>query len=320
MSKETSVKRLDIQVKENNIQARIKDIVDSLCEPKSYKAVYHRAKHNAPMPSIERLGEVVDLLKSVIFPGYFGNSDVKPETMSYYLGAAIDRVFLLLFEQIKRGFCFFCSVDETVCEDCDRRARNITARFLDKLSVLRYVLSTDVIAAYEGDPAAKSFGEAIFCYPSITALANYRIAHELYSLEVPLIPRIITEMAHSKTGIDIHPGAQIGERFFIDHGTGVVIGETCIIGRNVRLYQGVTLGAKSFPLDADGNPIKGIARHPIVEDDVIIYSGATILGRVIIGKGSEIGGNVWITHDVPPGTRVLQGKSEEFYYDNGSGI
>jgi serine O-acetyltransferase len=272
------------------------------------------------MPSTERLGEIVDLLKSVIFPGYFGNSDVKPETMSYYLGAAIDRVFLLLFEQIKRGFCFFCSEDESVCEDCDRRARNITGKFLDKLSDLRYVLSTDVIAAYEGDPAAKSFGETIFCYPSITALANYRIAHELYSLEVPLIPRIITEMAHSRTGIDIHPGAQIGERFFIDHGTGVVIGETCIIGRNVRLYQGVTLGAKSFPLDSDGNPIKGIARHPIVEDDVIIYSGATILGRVIIGKGSEIGGNVWITHDVPPGTRVLQGKSEEFYYDNGSGI
>ncbi len=314
------MKRLDIQVKENNIQARIKDIVDSLCEPKSYKTVYHRSNHNAPMPSTERLGEIVDLLKSVIFPGYFGNSDVKPETMSYYLGAAIDRAFLLLFEQIKRGFCFFCSEDESVCEDCDRRARNITAKFLDKLSDLRYVLSTDVIAAYEGDPAAKSYGEAIFCYPSITALANYRIAHELYSLEVPLIPRIITEMAHSKTGIDIHPGAQIGERFFIDHGTGVVIGETCIIGKNVRLYQGVTLGAKSFPLDAEGKPIKGIARHPIVEDDVIIYSGATILGRVIIGKGSEIGGNVWITHDVPAGTRVLQGKNEEFYYDNGSGI
>ena len=314
------MKRLDVQEKENNIQAKIKDIVDILCKPKSYKAVYHRANHSAPMPEIDQLGEIVDLLKSVIFPGYFGNSDVKPETMRYYLGAAMDRVFLLLYEQIKRGFCFFCSEDESVCEDCDRRARHITSQFLDRISDIRNVLATDVVAAYEGDPAAQSYGETIFCYPSITALANYRIAHELYNLNVPLIPRIITEMAHSKTGIDIHPGAQIGERFFIDHGTGVVIGETCIIGNNVRLYQGVTLGAKSFPLDDDGKPIKGIPRHPIVEDDVIIYSGATILGRVTIGKGSEIGGNVWITHDVPPGTRVLQGKAEEFFYDNGSGI
>jgi serine O-acetyltransferase len=161
-----------------------------------------------------------------------------------------------------------------------------------------------VQAAYLGDPAASSTDEAIFCYPGIMAVAYYRLAHELYTLGVPLIPRIITEHAHSLTGIDIHPGATIGERFFIDHGTGVVIGQTCIIGAKVRIYQGVTLGAKSFPLDEQGHPIKGIERHPIVEDEVVIYSGATILGRVTIGRGSVIGGNVWITRDIPPGSTL----------------
>jgi serine O-acetyltransferase len=196
----------------------------------------------------------------------------------------------------------------------------VTTLFIEKLPGIRHLLSTDVQAAYTGDPAAHSYGEAIFCYPSIFALANHRIAHELYRLDVPIIPRIITELAHSRTGIDIHPGAQIGEYFFIDHGTGVVIGETSVIKKNVRIYQGVTLGAKSFPLDENGNPIKGIPRHPVVEDDVIIYSGATILGRITIGRGAEIGGNVWITNDVAPGTRVHQEKAVETYFNNGSGI
>lgn len=169
-------------------------------------------------------------------------------------------------------------------------------------------MATDVEAAYYGDPAATCFGEIICCYPVIRAITNYRIAHELYKLNVPLIPRIITEMAHSETGIDIHPGAQIGHHFTIDHGTGVVIGATCIIGNNVKLYQGVTLGAKSFPLDEQGNPIKGIARHPILEDDVIVYSNATILGRITIGKGATIGGNIWVTESVPAGTRIVQRK------------
>ena len=161
-------------------------------------------------------------------------------------------------------------------------------------------------AAYNGDPAAKSRDEIICCYPVIKALVNYRVAHELLTMGVELIPRILTEMAHSETGIDIHPGAQIGDYFTIDHGTGVVIGETCIIGRNVKLYQGVTLGAKSFPLDEHGNPIKGIPRHPILEDDVIVYSNSTILGRITVGKGAIIGGNVWITQDVAPGARIVQ--------------
>ena len=181
-------------------------------------------------------------------------------------------------------------------------------------------MSTDVDAAYEGDPAANSGDEAILCYPGILAMTSYRLAHELYLLKVPLLPRIIAEHAHSITGIDIHPGATIDEKFFIDHGTGIVIGETCVIGRRVRIYQGVTLGAKSFPLDTDGNPVKGIPRHPIVEDDVIIYGGATILGRITIGKGSVIGGNVWLTHSVPAGSKVTQAKVREEAFSQGGGI
>ena len=179
-------------------------------------------------------------------------------------------------------------------------------------------MSLDAKAAFDGDPAAHSIAETIFCYPSIMAMTYHRVAHELYKLDVPIIPRIISEMAHSRTGIDIHPGAQIGEYFFIDHGTGTVIGETCIIGKNVRIYQGVTLGAKSFPLDENGNPVKKIPRHPIIEDNVVIYSGATVLGRVTIGEGSEIGGNVWITESVPPHSKVVQGKAPVSIITNGN--
>jgi serine O-acetyltransferase len=182
------------------------------------------------------------------------------------------------------------------------------------------MLASDVQAAYEGDPAATCPDEAIFCYPGVLAITNYRLAHELHLLEVPLLPRIITEHAHSITGVDIHPGATIGEHFFIDHATGVVIGETTEIGKRVRVYQGVTLGAKSFPLDEDGKPIKGIPRHPLVEDDVIIYGGATILGRVTIGKGSVIGGNVWLTRSIPPGSRITQARPHEEGFESGAGI
>ena len=305
-----------------NPEKTITDVIKELCIPQSYQSVYHRSNHDVPMPSVEALAEIVELVRSVIFPGYFGNSEIRPETMTYYIGSAVDRIFNLMSEQINRGYCFSCNENglPMVCEDCEKKSKNVTTLFIEKLPGIRHLLSTDVEAAYTGDPAAQSYGEAIFCYPSIFALTNHRIAHELYRLEVPIIPRIITELAHSRTGIDIHPGAQIGEYFFIDHGTGVVIGETSVIKKNVRIYQGVTLGAKSFPLDENGNPIKGIPRHPIVEDDVIIYSGATILGRIIIGKGAEIGGNVWITNDVAPGTRVHQEKAVGTYFDNGSGI
>ena len=182
--------------------------------------------------------------------------------------------------------------------------------FITFLPEMRHILSTDVTAMYNGDPAAQNKAEVILCYPAIRAICNYRIAHKLLELDVPLIPRIITEMAHSETGIDIHPGAVIGEYFAIDHGTGVVIGATSVIGNRVKLYQGVTLGARSFPLDENNNPIKGIARHPIIEDDVIIYSNATILGRITIGKGAVIGGNIWVTENVAPRERLVQAKAK----------
>ena len=249
-----------------------------------------------PIPSIDELNEVVLLLRSMFFPEYFGIKNAKP---------TLRTVEKKLRDQVLRGYCFFCDKQEKGCKKCSNKVKLVVNKFIGKLPHIKKLLSTDAVAAYEGDPAAKSISEAIFCYPSIQALTNHRIAHELNKLGVPLIPRIISEAAHSRTGIDIHPGAQIGERFFMDHGTGIVIGETTIIGRNVRLYQGVTLGAKSFPLDQHGHPIKDIARHPIVEDDVIIYSGATILGRITMGKGSTIGGNVWLTESIPAESMVM---------------
>ncbi len=225
-----------------------------------------------------------------------------------------------LEDQVRRGVAFGARHDYESCEHCAQMAQQVTKGFLAKVPAIRALVRSDVEAAYEGDPALKSRDEAIFAYPGIFAVTNQRIAHELHVLGVPLIPRIITEHAHALTGIDIHPGAAIGEKFFIDHGTGVVVGETAVIGNNVRLYQGVTLGAKSFPLDAQGNPMKGIPRHPIVEDDVVVYAGATILGRITIGKGSSVGGNVWLTSGVPPGTRVTQAEARDQRQSHGSGI
>jgi serine O-acetyltransferase len=270
-----------------------------------------------PLPSRDVVVDIVEALRSVLFPGYFGPSELTPDNAVFHMGSTLDRIWRDLRQQVKRGFCFACC--ERV-EECDARSELATRHFFARLPVVRRMLTTDVQAAYEGDPAATSPDEAIFCYPGVLAVTNYRLAHELYVLQVPLIPRMITEHAHSITGIDIHPGATIGEGFFIDHGSGVVIGETSVIGNRVRLYQGVTLGAKSFPLDENGNPIKGIDRHPIVEDDVIIYSEATILGRVRIGRGSVIGGNVWLTRDVPPHSVVTQLQAREELFESGSGI
>ena len=290
-------------------EQKLSDIIDKLCSENSYTSVYHAVKRsNIPMPSVEELAEAVELLKSVIFPGYFTNADVSISSMKYYTGSTLDRAMKILIEQIKRGYCFYGTL-EGECENCENTALNTAITFMNELPKIRELLAGDALAAFEGDPAAKKIGETIFCYPSITALLHHRIAHELYKLNVPLIPRIISERAHSLTGIDIHPGAAIGEKFFMDHGTGTVIGETTIIGNNVRIYQGVTLGAKSFPLDENGLPIKDIPRHPIVEDNVVIYAGATILGRITIGKNAEIGGNVWVTNDVAPGSKIVQQKS-----------
>ena len=281
----------------------LNDVIAKLSDREQIKTVAHELHENISLPSEDTLKKIVTLVRAIIFPGYFGNSAVNSNNLSYHIGISVEQLLNLLTEQIQAGLSF----DEQ--EDSSRKnAANKALSFIQGLPSLRELLTTDVIAAYNGDPAAKSFGEIIFCYPAIRAIGNYRIAHLLLQLGVPIIPRIITEMAHSETGIDIHPGATIGAYFTIDHGTGVVIGETSIIGKNVKLYQGVTLGAKSFPLDEKGLPIKGIPRHPVLEDDVIVYSNSSILGRITIGKGAVIGGNVWVETDVAPNTKILQKK------------
>jgi serine O-acetyltransferase len=234
-----------------------------------------RRFHIQAHPSRNVVIEAVEALRSVLFPGYFGRSELNNESIRYHVGSTLDHVRRTLQEQVQRGLCFVCEEDPDRCPTCNSHALEITREFLARLPAVRRLLATDVQAAYEGDPAATSPDETIFCYPGVRAITDYRLAHELHTLGVPLIPRIITEHAHSITSIDIHPGASIGQSFFIDHGTGVVIGETCIIGERVRIYQGVTLGARIFPLDEQGKPIKGTERHPIVEDEVVIYSGAT---------------------------------------------
>ena len=237
------------------------------------------------------------------------------------MGVYIDELFDLLSGEILAGLCFEChDQSEDKLSRHTIMSKEMALGFIDTLPEIRRRLANDVKSTYIGDPAALSFGEVIFCYPGIKAITNYRIAHRLYKLGVPLIPRYISEMAHSETGIDIHPEATIGEYFTIDHGTGVVIGSTCIIGDNVKIYQGVTLGAKSFELDEHGNPVKGVPRHPIVEDNVVIYAGATILGRITIGKNSIIGGNVWVTKNLPPDSKVVQSYPRENNFLDGAGI
>ena len=298
------------------------NVVEELCCQQSGESNWIlQGDRRTDLPSRNVLVDMVEDLRSVLFPGFFGTSELSAESMRYHLGSTLDRVLRILQVQVFRGLCFVCPQDTPDrCPDCEQRSIDITHTFLSKLPQIRALLATDVAAAFEGDPAVTNSGEAIFCYPGILAITNYRLAHELYLLDVPVIPRIITEHAHSLTGIDIHPGAKIGEKFFMDHGTGVVIGETCEIGDRVRIYQGVTLGAKSMPLDENGSPIKGIPRHPLVEDDVVIYSGATILGRVTIGRGSVIGGNVWLTRSVSANSRITQAQIRQDRYDDGGGI
>jgi serine O-acetyltransferase len=272
------------------------------------------------LPSRDAVIECVEGIRRVLFPGYFADTDLHERSLHYYVGANLDRVLHELEKQITRAVAFAERHDFATCAHCREVAEAATQKLLGRLPEVQRLLYSDVEAAFEGDPALRIKEEAIFSYPGVFAVTEQRIAHELYLLGVPLIPRIITEHAHSLTGIDIHPGATIGEKFFIDHGTGVVVGETARIGSNCRMYAGVTLGAKSFPLDEKGNPIKGIDRHPVLEDDVVVYSGATILGRVVIGKGSSIGGNVWLTHGVPPGSRITQAETRELRLEHGGGI
>ncbi|MGH9941999.1 MAG: serine acetyltransferase [Pyrinomonadaceae bacterium] len=261
-----------------------------------------------PLPSHAEVIRVLVSLHELLFPGYIGAQGLTGEDLRRHVEARMVWLNETLAEQISRAFNHGQS-PAAPCEDMTSCAAVIAADFLARLPALRETLAADVVAAYEGDPAATGFDEIIFSYPGLYAVMVYRVAHALYRLGVPLIPRIMTEHAHQRTGIDIHPATQIGARFFIDHGTGVVIGGTAVIGRNIKLYQGVTLGAFSFDKDAHGRLVRDTKRHPTIEDDVVIYAGATILGgQTVIGRGSVIGGNVWLTHSVPPGTHVLQEK------------
>ncbi|MEI6555413.1 MAG: serine O-acetyltransferase EpsC [Paludibacter sp.] len=284
------------------------ETIDKLSIPEGFREVCHECGTKDSMPSVDILKEFVLIARSILFPGYFGDPEVNEHTMRCHIENNINHLNSILRQQIKAGICFSFNGESHDMKKVEEEAIDKTNIFLTLLPEIRDKLHTDVVAAYNGDPAAKSFGEVIFCYPSIRAISNYRMAHALLKLDVPLIPRIITEMAHSETGIDIHPGATIGDYFTIDHGTGVVIGETATIGNNVKMYQGVTLGAKSFPLDEDGNPIKGIPRHPHIGNNVIIYSNSTILGTITVGDGAVIGGNLWVDSDVPAGAKLAQKK------------
>lgn len=288
----------------SDARSRLPAVAEAIIESCAEAACYTHIDYE-PIPSREKVVEVIERLRALLFPGYFSREKIDPVTLRYTLGRAVTEAYDLLSEQICHGIRHDCQRYGQACSDCEQRGREIAFELLCALPELRRRLAADVRATYEGDPAAHSHDEIIFSYPGIYALSVYRVAHRLLELGVPLLPRIMTEYAHSVTGIDIHPGAEIGESFVIDHGTGIVIGETTRIGDRVRIYQGVTLGALSLPRDA-GERFRGRKRHPTIEDDVIIYSGATILGgETVIGARSVIGGNVWLTASVPPDTMVV---------------
>ena len=275
-------------------------------------------------PNVNRIKEMMSLIRSIFFPDFFGDAEISAYTQESHMEVYLERLYSLLNEQIHRSLCFPFgrgTAHEKAAPPAHNeglRPNNIAVAFIERLPEIKRMLATDIKAVHDSDPAATNYGEVIFCYPAIQAMVHYRVAHELLLMKVPLLPRIITELAHSTTGIDIHPGARIGEYFSIDHGTGVVIGETCVIGHHVRLYQGVTLGAKGFTFDHEGLPLNE-PRHPIIEDHVVIYSNSTILGRITIGHHSVIGGNIWQVYSVPPYSRIVQKKATSSFTD-GLGI
>jgi serine O-acetyltransferase len=276
------------------------NIIKSCYDKESYTHIDYE-----PIPSEGYVVDIINKLREILFPGYFTREKIDPVNLKYYIGQAVSVLFDMLSEQIAHSIRHDCFRYDLPCTECEEQGQKFALSLLESIPSIRKKLATDVQATYIGDPAAKSHDEIIFSYPGVFAITVYRVAHKLFEFKVPLLPRIMTEYAHSLTGIDIHPGANIGESFCIDHGTGVVIGETTVIGKNVRIYQGVTLGAISLPKDA-GEQLKDKKRHPTIEDDVIIYSGATILGGdTVIGARSLIGGNVWITKTVPPDTKVI---------------
>jgi serine O-acetyltransferase len=262
-------------------------------------------------PSRDALAAIVGQLKGVLFPMRLGPPDLRQESEDFHVAHSLDSALHALLRQVQIELRYSAALQQRTDADIVSQSVEATRSFGAALPNIRMQIDSDVLAAYQGDPAARSVDEVLLCYPGVLAMIHYRLAHHLYGLGLPLLARIISELAHAATGIDIHPGAKIGAGFFIDHGTGVVIGETAVIGQRVRLYQAVTLGAKRFPTNADGTLQKGLPRHPIVEDDVVIYAGATVLGRITLGKGAIIGGNVWLTHDVAPGARVAQAASRD---------
>ena len=287
----------------------IEQIAASLSEVRSeWREAQKRSREpgGREFPSRDALAQVVEQLKGALFPMRLGPYDLRQESEDFYVAHTLDTALHALLAQIILELKYSARHDMQQTDAVQEQALKVTQAFALALPQIRRLLDSDVLAAYRGDPAARSVDEVLLCYPGVLAMIHHRLAHCLYQLGLPLLARIVSELAHSQTGIDIHPGAQIDEGFFIDHGTGVVIGETAVIGKHVRVYQAVTLGAKRFPTDAHGVLQKGLPRHPVVEDDVVIYAGATILGRVTLGKGAVIGGNVWLTHDVPAGGNVTQ--------------
>jgi serine O-acetyltransferase len=302
----------------DGFRSQLPRVIDKIIEScREEQAIAHF--DTAMIPSKESVIEILEDLNDLLFPGYFHKQEVDAYSLSYHIGNGVNRVFEKLAAQIARSIRHECRRLHSLCTRCLERGQKEALEFMRKIPDLRHTLGGDVQAAYDGDPAAKSLDEIIFSYPCILAITVYRVAHEIHLQGVPLLPRIMTEYAHAVTGIDIHPGATIGKEFFIDHGTGVVIGETTEIGNRVKIYQGVTLGALSFPKDNEGNVIRGRKRHPTIEDEVTIYSNATILGPTVVGARSIIGGNVWITQDVPPDT-VVTIEQPHLSYKNGNGI
>jgi len=285
-------------------KAKLPNIAEKIISHASKKKCFTHVDFE-PIPFEGYVVDIIDKFLQLLFPGYFTKEKLDPVNLKYNMGQMVSVLFDQLSEQIAHNYRHDCFRYDLPCSECEIRGQEIALSVLESIPEIREILASDVRAAYDGDPAAKSYDEIIFSYPGLYANSVFRVAHKLYELGVPLLPRIMTEHAHSTTGIDIHPGATIGDRFVIDHGTGVVIGETTQIGNNVRIYQGVTLGALSLPKNA-GESLRGKKRHPTIEDDVIIYAGATILGGdTVIGKRSVIGGNVWLTESVPSDTKVI---------------
>lgn len=294
----------------------LRQTVEALSDEASYGRLFHSSRDEEALPSSENLKRIIDLCRAILFPGYYGSARINKQTIRFHTGVAVETLHSLLSKEIHAGICF-ADQDCLACSEEERneQAVQLSERFIASLPELRHVLATDAEATYNGDPAAQNLGEVIFCYPGFRAICNYRIAHQLFLEGVPYIPRIITELAHSETGIDIHPGARIGHHFSIDHGTGTVIGETSILGNYVRIFQGVSLAGEKFPPDENGNAIRGVARHPVVGNHVTIYSNATLLGHIHIGDGATIYGNVWLTHDVAAGESIGQSQNTRQKYN-----